>query len=196
VSGGIGACRLRVEPGGMPTIFRSAAVETDRPLERSTFELSTTAWLPRPVEVVFPFFGDAHNLNVLTPPWLHFEIRTPRPIPMHVGTLIDYRIRLRGIPMTWRTRISLWEPNARFVDEQVRGPYLEWVHTHQFEPMDGGTLVKDTVRYRVPGGALVNALFVKRDVARIFRYRLNALKDTFDCGASPHDVDVAFRRLR
>ena len=180
----------------MTTDARPCAVNQDRPLRRSTFELSTTAWLPQPVDVVFPFFGDAHNLNVLTPPWLHFEILTPKPIPMHVGTLIDYRIKLRGIPMTWKTRITLWEPNARFVDEQVHGPYLEWVHTHRFEALDGGTLMKDTVRYRVPGGALVNTLFVQRDVARIFRYRLDALRGRFSCDASPHDVDVAFRRLR
>lgn len=165
-------------------------------LRRSTFELSTSAWLPRPVDEVFAFFGDAHNLDVLTPPWLHFEIRTPGPIRMHAGTLIDYRIRLRGIPIPWRTRITEWAPGRRFVDEQVRGPYREWIHTHTFEPTDGGTLMTDTVRYRVPGGALVNALVVERDVARIFRYRLEALRRAFGCGPSPLDVAVTFRRLR
>lgn len=167
-----------------------------RALLGPTYELATTAWLPRPVDEVFGFFGDASNLNLLTPPWLHFEILTPAPIPMHVGALIDYRIRLRGIPMTWRTRISQWEPNRRFVDEQVRGPYLEWIHTHSFEPVDGGTSMTDSVRYRVPGGAVVNALFVQRDVTRIFRYRLDALRGVFDCRPSPRDVDVVFRRLR
>lgn len=167
-----------------------------RALLGPTYELATTAWLPRPVDEVFGFFGDASNLNLLTPPWLHFEILTPAPIPMHVGALIDYRIRLRGIPMTWRTRISQWEPGRRFVDEQVRGPYLEWIHSHSFEPVDGGTSMTDSVRYRVPGGAVVNALFVQRDVSRIFRYRLDALRGVFDCPPSPRDVDVVFRRLR
>jgi ligand-binding SRPBCC domain-containing protein len=180
----------------MTTGTLSSTADEHPPLRRSTFELSTTAWLPQAVDEVFPFFGDAHNLNVLTPPWLRFEILTPKPIPMQAGTLIDYRIRLRGLPMTWRTRISAWEPNRRFVDEQIRGPYLEWIHTHTFEPVDGGTLMRDVVRYRVPGGALVNALFVERDVARIFRYRLEALRREFHCAASPRDVDVAFRRLR
>ncbi len=173
-----------------------APIDIYRPLKRSTFELTTAAWLPQPVDEVFPFFGDAHNLNVLTPPWLHFEILTPKPIPMQAGTLIDYRIKLRGIPMRWRTRISLWEPNRRFVDEQLRGPYLEWIHTHTFEPMDGGTFMTDTVRYRVPGGALINALLVERDVSRIFRYRLEALRRQFACTPSPKDIDVSFRRLR
>jgi ligand-binding SRPBCC domain-containing protein len=160
---------------------------------RSTFELSTTAWLPQPVDEVFAFFGDAHNLDQLTPPWLHFKVLTPRPIAMRAGTLIDYRITLRGVPMKWRTRISVWEPGCRFVDEQIRGPYLEWVHTHTFDPVDGGTLMKDTVRYRVPGGALVNRLFVERDVSRIFRYRLEALRRHFACAPSPRDEDVTFR---
>ncbi|WP_396623687.1 SRPBCC family protein [Luteitalea sp.] len=180
----------------MTTDAPSAAIDLHRPLQRSTFELSTTAWLPQSVDEVFPFFGDAHNLDILTPPWLSFEILTPRPIPMHAGTLIDYRIKLRGIPMRWRTRISLWEPNRRFVDEQLRGPYLEWIHTHTFEPLDGGTLMKDTVRYRVPGGGLVNRFFVQRDVERIFTYRLEALRGHFGCLPSARDIGVAVRRLR
>jgi ligand-binding SRPBCC domain-containing protein len=162
---------------------------------RATFELSTAVWLPCRVEEVFPFFGDAHNLDVLTPPWLHFRILTPAPIDMHAGTLIDYRISLRGLPMTWRTRITEWDPNRRFVDEQVRGPYLEWIHTHDFENLAGGTLMRDTVRYQVLGGRLVNHLFVQRDVTRIFRYRLEALRRHFGCGTSSHDVDVTVRQL-
>lgn len=180
----------------MTTDAHPSAIELYRPLKRSTFELSTTAWLPQPVEEVFSFFGDAYNLDVLTPPWLRFEILTPPPIDMRAGTLIDYRIRLRGIPMRWRTRISLWEPNCRFVDEQLRGPYREWIHTHTFESLDGGTLMNDTVRYRVPGGALVNRLVVERDVADIFRYRLEALRRHFACVPNARDVDVRFRRLR
>ena len=163
---------------------------------RATFELSTVAWLPRPIDEVFPFFGDAHNLDVLTPPWLHFEILTPPPIEMRVGAVIDYRISLRGLPMTWRTRITEWEPNRRFVDEQLRGPYREWIHTHHFEDVGGGTLMTDTVRYRVPGGRLVNRLFVQRDVTRIFRYRLEALRIHFGCGTSHHDVDVTVRHVQ
>lgn len=166
-----------------------------RPLKRGTFELSTSAWLPQPVEVVFGFFADASNLDVLTPPWLRFAILTPSPIAMQAGTLIDYRIIVRWLPIRWRTRIAIWEPNRRFVDEQLRGPYLEWVHTHGFAELDGGTVMTDTVRYRVPGGSLVNRLFVQPDVTRIFRYRLEALRRHFRCGTSRLDEDVVVRRL-
>lgn len=163
---------------------------------RGTFELTTRAWLPRPPAEVFPFFADAHNLNLLTPPWLHFEILTAGPIEMHTGALLDYRIRLRGIPIRWKTRITDWQPGHRFVDEQIRGPYLEWVHAHDFRGIDGGTDVTDTVRYRVLGGPLVNALLVQRDVERIFDYRLAALRAHFGAAASPRDEPARVRRVR
>ena len=181
---------------GMTPDALPSAVDLYRPLRRATFEMSTAAWLPHPVDEVFAFFGDAHNLDLLTPPWLHFEVTTAKPIDMRAGTLIDYRLRLHGIPIRWRTRISLWEPSRRFIDEQLRGPYREWIHTHSFDPMDGGTLMTDTVRYRVPGGRIVNRLFVESDVARIFRYRADALRRRFECAVSSFDCDVTFRRLR
>lgn len=165
-------------------------------MARGTYELTTRVWIPRPVDEVFRFFADAHNLDRITPPFLHFRILTPGRFPMQAGALIDYRIRLRLIPMTWRTRIATWEPPARFVDEQVRGPYRLWQHTHTFTALDGGTLMDDRVRYRVPGGPVVNALAVRHQLHRIFRFRLEALRLVFECGRSPHDRDVAIIRLR
>lgn len=162
---------------------------------RTTFELTTRVWISRPVDEVFRFFADAHNLNVITPPFLHFRILTPAPIAMQPGTLIDYRIRLRVVPITWRTRIAAWAPPYRFVDEQLHGPYRLWRHTHTFSAVDGGTLMEDRVQYRVLGGAVVHALFVRRDLRHIFRYRLEALRRVFACAGSPHDQDVAIRRL-
>jgi ligand-binding SRPBCC domain-containing protein len=162
---------------------------------RGTFELTTRAWIPRPVDEVFRFFADAHNLNVITPPFLHFRILTPAPIAMGPGALIDYRIRLRGVPISWRTRIYAWEPPYRFADEQVRGPYRLWQHTHTFVAVDGGTMMDDRVQYRVLGGGLVHTLFVQRDLRRIFRYRLDALRQVFGCAPSPRDQDVLIRRI-
>lgn len=141
--------------------------------------LACDLWLPRPPKEVFPFFADAGNLDAITPPWLRFEILTPLPVAMRVGAQIDYRLRLWGIPLRWRSEITAWEPPHRFVDEQRRGPYRAWIHEHTFAGRDGGTLVADRVRYAVPGGPLVDRLFVRRDVARIFRFRQARLLDLF-----------------
>lgn len=143
------------------------------------FLFETELWLPRPLEEVFRFFAEARNLEALTPPWVGFEVLTPGPISMTCGTLIDYRIRVHGIPLRWRTEIAEWQPPHRFVDRQLRGPYTLWHHTHTFEERDGGTLCRDRVRYRPRGGALMNWLFVRRDVERIFRFREQRMTELF-----------------
>ncbi len=151
-------------------------------LPRGARVLRCELWTPARVEDVWPFFADAHNLQELTPPWLDFRILTPKPIPMHVEARIDYRIKVRGLPMRWRTRIAAWEPMARFVDEQERGPYRLWRHTHTFEPKAGGTLLGDHVVFAPPGGVLaplINRWFVEPDVQRIFRYRLERMVARF-----------------
>jgi len=131
--------------------------------------------LPGPPGEVFPFFADAGNLEAITPDWLAFRIVTPRPIEMRRGALIEYRLRLHCLPVSWLTRIEEWEPGARFVDMQLTGPYKLWHHTHEFEPDGaGGTLMRDTVRYALPLGPLgevAHRLFVARDVAAIFGHR-------------------------
>lgn len=149
----------------------------------NTFAFATELWLPRPRAEVFAFFGEARNLETITPPWLQFEVVTPAPIAMRAGTLIDYRIRIHGVPVRWRTEITEWNPPHQFVDVQLRGPYTLWHHTHAFEERDGGTQCTDRVRYRPRGGALMNWLFVRRDVERIFSYRAIRLREMF--GAPP-----------
>jgi ligand-binding SRPBCC domain-containing protein len=124
---------------------------------------------------VFGFFADARNLEALTPPLLRFRVVTPEPIVMGKGTLIRYRLRVHRMPVSWLTQITAWEPPHRFVDEQMKGPYALWHHTHTFEALaDGGTLMRDVVRWRVgfgPLGAVANRLVVRRDVEAIFDYR-------------------------
>ena len=148
----------------------------------NVFIFETELWLPRPRTEVFDFFADAHNLQILTPDFLNFEILTPRPIPMYAGALIDYRLRVHGIPVRWRTKITTWEPPLRFVDEQIRGPYRQWIHEHWFVEKDGGTLCNDEVRYAVWGGAVLNRLFVRRDVRAIFEFRRKKLLEMFGGG--------------
>jgi ligand-binding SRPBCC domain-containing protein len=150
-----------------------------------THVLETSVQLRPPPAEVFPFFANAHNLDALTPAWLHFEVLTPPPIAMHPGALIDYRLRWHGIPLRWRTEILEWEPPLRFVDRQVRGPYRLWHHEHRFEAKDGGTRVIDRVEYAVPGGILgawIQRLFVSRDVKKIFDYRTQVLQSRFGVG--------------
>jgi ligand-binding SRPBCC domain-containing protein len=131
--------------------------------------------LPGTPEEVFPFFADAGNLEAITPDWLGFRVVTPRPIEMRRGALIEYRLRLHGVPLAWLTRIEEWEPGVRFVDAQLSGPYALWHHAHEFLPDgDGGTLMRDTVHYALPLGPLgevARRLFVTRDLAAIFDHR-------------------------
>ncbi len=133
--------------------------------------------LPAPPEAVFGFFADARNLEAITPPLLRFRVITPDPIVMRVGTLIQYRLRLRGVPVNWLTTIQEWDPPHRFVDVQLRGPYALWHHTHDLRPdptHPGGTVMRDTVRYAIgfgPFGELAHRLLVKRDLDAIFDFR-------------------------
>jgi len=132
-------------------------------------------------ERAFGVFSDALNLEPLTPPWLHFRLLTPGPIEMGAGTLLDYRLRIRGFPVRWTTRIESWEPPHRFRDIQLRGPYSLWEHTHTFEPDgDDAAVMGDTVRYELPFGPLgrlAHATFVKRDLERIFAFRQTKLAE-------------------
>jgi ligand-binding SRPBCC domain-containing protein len=136
----------------------------------------------RPRREVFAFFADAANLERLTPPSLQFRIQTPLPIVMRAGALIDYRITLMGIPFAWRTLSDVFEPETRFVDIELQGPYRVWRHTHEFLDAPGGTLVRDRVEYEVPFGPLgelARVLFVDRQLRTIFAYRRTAIASLF-----------------
>jgi ligand-binding SRPBCC domain-containing protein len=160
-----------------PILNKSEAIQLG--WENGFHTVETYLFLPHPLEVVFPFFADAGNLEALTPPWLRFEILSPIPMVMRVGAIIDYRLRIHGIPLQWQSEITAWEPPFRFVDEQQKGPYRKWIHEHTFTQCGTGCEMCDCVRYSVPGGWLANLLFVKRDVRRIFEYRSRKLSDFF-----------------
>jgi ligand-binding SRPBCC domain-containing protein len=142
-------------------------------------ELRRLQRLPGTPEEVFPFFADARNLEAITPPLLRFRVLTPGPIEMQVGTHIQYRLRLRGVPVNWHTTIQAWDPPHRFVDVQVRGPYALWHHTHTLAAHPaGGTVMEDVVRYAIgfgPLGALAHRLVVRRDLEAIFAFREQAV---------------------
>ena len=139
-------------------------------------------WLPHPPEALWPFYGDAKNLEAITPPFLHFQVLGQSTPQTRQGTRFEYRLKLNSIPFGWRTLISSWEEPRRFVDVQESGPFALWEHTHDFEPLAGGTLVRDTVRYRLPGGwfgAALGGFKVDADVGRIFAFRARAVDERF-----------------
>jgi len=145
-----------------------------------TYGLKKQLWLPQAREKVFEFFADPYNLDRLTPAWLKFKVLASGPVEMQQGTLLNYRLRIRGIPIRWQSEITAWEPPSRFIDRQTQGPYSLWIHEHLFEDYQGGTYIKDNVEYAVTGGTIVQKLFVAPDLERIFRYRHQVLERLFN----------------
>lgn len=140
--------------------------------------LRTFMTLPLPREQVFAFFSDAANLQSITPAELHFRMLTPQPVQMSERTLIDYKLRLLGVPLRWQARISRWEPPIAFIDEQVRGPYRLWEHTHRFYEDGDKTIIEDIVCYELPFspfGEVFHPL-VRLQLKRIFRFRQSAVR--------------------
>jgi ligand-binding SRPBCC domain-containing protein len=136
-------------------------------------------WLAHSLDNVFAFFSDAHNLDLITPPWLHFRTSMAGAGEMRSGMVLDHRLSLHGFPLSWRSKITNWDPPARFVDEQIHGPYRLWIHEHRFEEQNGGTLVHDHVRYAVFFDFLIHRLFIRREIERIFAYREKKLREIF-----------------
>lgn len=156
-------------------------------LPRGNGILEVETLLPLPMDDVFPFFAEAGNLQRITPPELDFQVVTPLPVHMAAGAVIEYRLRLFGVPFRWRTRITLWEPPRRFLDEQLRGPYREWIHVHDFEPAGTGTRMTDRVRYRLPLHPFSRpvAPLVRTQLTRIFRFRARAIRDALPVSGGP-----------
>lgn len=157
-----------------------------------TYELRRKQWVPRPLEEVFAFFAKAENLEGLTPPFLRFQI-TRNPRVMEAGARIDYKLRIHGLPVRWKTIIEKWDPPHAFIDVQSKGPYKLWHHTHRFWPENGGTALEDIVRYALPFGLFGQAAhwaLVSRDVANIFTFRQKKIQQLFGC-SEPHNGDPA-----
>jgi uncharacterized protein (TIGR01777 family) len=161
---------------------RDALADLMTPLRGGTFMRVWEQWIPQTTETLWPFFCDARNLEAITPPFLNFNVLGQSSREIGEGTLIDYRLRLEGIPIRWQSRIDGWDPPRAFVDRQVRGPYKLWHHTHEFEPLGAGTLMRDTVRYRLHAGwlgGLAAGPKVASYVDRIFDYRARKIDELF-----------------
>ncbi len=158
----------------------SSALEdiTESPYQQFQME----QWVPHPVDKVFAFFGESKNLEILTPEFLNFKVLRQSTEKIREGTRLDYRLRLHGVPIRWQSLIADWMPNTGFSDIQTRGPYSHWHHTHEFEEMNGGTLIRDKVRFKVPFGApgeMILTGFIQQDLQQIFNYRRNKIRELF-----------------
>ena len=144
-----------------------------------THQYKTVTIIKKPILEVFDFFSKAENLNKLTPPDVNFKIITQLPIEIHEGRLIDYRIKINGIPFDWQTEICIWEPPYKFMDQQIKGPYKVWRHLHTFEDHNGDTKMTDIVDFLSPGWILepiINELYIKHKVKAIIDYRATQIK--------------------
>ena len=153
------------------------------------YVLERTQFIPKGIDEVFRFFEDPNNLPRITPHWLDFQILAVHPGSgasvdgvINAGTTIDYTLRWFGIRYRWRTLIECWEPGVKFVDTQIRGPYILWHHTHTFTPRAGGVEMTDRVRYRLPFGPfgmLGHAVIVRRQLDEIFDWRREKVSEIF-----------------
>lgn len=148
----------------------------------TVYSLTRTQVLPATPSQVFRFFENPENLATITPDWLTFRILTPQPLEMKAGALIDYTIRWMLLTVRWRTLVTTYAPPVSFVDEQVRGPYSFWHHTHLFRAVREGTEMVDTVRYVLPLGLLghlAHRMLVRRQLEEIFDYRARVIAGVF-----------------
>lgn len=152
---------------------------------KRTHQLKREQRVEAPLDSVFDFFSVASNLERITPELLRFELLTPEPISMGTGTVLDYRLRVHGIPFRWRSVIEEWDPGVAFVDRQIKGPYAHWEHRHEFEPAgDQATIVRDVINYRLPLSPLGDLALplVRRDLKQIFDYRHSVAERLFAKG--------------
>lgn len=155
-----------------------------------TYTLRREQWVARPIDEVFAFFADAQNLEKITPPWLDITVLSMSTDSIKEGTVIRYRLQLHGIPFYWQTEICEWNPPHCFVDEQAKGPYKQWRHTHRFEAHGSRTKMIDEVQYSLPFGVLgriVHAVKVRSDVYRIFDYRRSQIGGIF---CPPREIEA------
>ena len=148
-------------------------------------------WLPATPDRLWAFVSSLHHMNHVVPSFIRFEVTTPDPKPLAPGVTYDYKLRLRGLTVRWRTLITEVDKPRYFADTQARGPYRSFLHEHWFEPdtRDGidGTLTRDVITYRPPGGPLSGLadLLVRRDLRLLFEHRHRRLAELYAGGKDP-----------
>ncbi len=165
-----------------PTL-KEALFQIFEGIGQNEHRFSSVQFIPKNKVELFNFFSKAENLEMITPPWLNFKILKKSTPSIQEGTLIDYRLKIHGVPIHWRTKIEEWISNERFTDTQLKGPYSKWHHTHRFEEIPGRTLMWDDVIYRLPAGNL-GSLFglplVRKDISKIIEFRKKKILEVFN----------------
>ena len=185
----LGSGNLKIRAIGAatpPPMEGSSYLQARRP---NTFLVTRTV-LDAPLESVFPFFSKPENLGLLTPPKMDFTIRRADGL-MASGAAIEYRLRVFGLLIGWRSRIECWEDAKCFVDSQVRGPYRAWWHEHHFSEMNGYTVMEDRVYYALPLGVLgqlVHRVLIAKQLRATFNYRAAAI--SFRFGLPPREQSI------
>lgn len=162
--------------------IKTAIDDLCEPLRAGQHEFVSEQWIPRSPGEIFPYFCSETNLENLTPPFLKFKVLGKSTQKIEVGTLIDYRMSLHGLPVRWKTQIDTWKNGESFSDRQLHGPYQKWHHLHEFIPLAGGTLMRDRVLYKLPLGIIGEAIGggrVLTEVTRIFAYRRQIIGERF-----------------
>jgi ligand-binding SRPBCC domain-containing protein len=173
---------------------------------RHTFTASQ--WIPCPVEQVFEFFANPQNLIPLMPRWNKARVEeshivAPTSIPAAgnvdgiaagAGSVVTISFRplpLSPIRLRWEAKISEFERNDHFCDEQMRGPFANWRHCHRVHPesRDGvtGTRIVDEVVYEMKmgrAGELAHRLFFAGQIGRLFAYRQSQVEKILAGGSS------------
>jgi ligand-binding SRPBCC domain-containing protein len=148
------------------------------------YRLEQKQILPITKTECWKYFSDPSNLQKITPPDMDFVIKSDLPPAIHAGQIIIYRIQvLPGVKLNWVTEITHVVENNYFVDEQRFGPYRFWHHQHFFNEFENGMEVQDIVHYAIPFGILgrlINSLFIKERLDKIFQYRKNYLETSFN----------------
>ena len=120
-------------------------------------EYRRTVTIEAPIEQVFAFHADPHNVSKISPGWQTVQVKQAG--PALIGDEFEIEVRFFGVlPLCWR---GVWRevtaPDA-LVDEALRSPFAYWRHRHQFERLDArSTRMTDRVSYAFAGGWLGKA---------------------------------------
>lgn len=149
------------------------------------YSIKSRQHLPISLNEAWAFFSSPNNLQKITPSNMNFVVTSDKKDgeAMYAGQIITYTLTpLLGIKVKWMTEITHVKEGHYFVDEQRFGPYKLWHHRHTFVATPDGVDMYDDVNYVLPFGILgtiAHALFVRKRVEEIFKYRTKVVEELF-----------------